>query len=452
MSKKAPTPHEDHEATYREVTEDEKRELMRRISAARTKLLAMVPFFGHLCLNLKPRIAEPQDQVGTAAVSPDGTLTLNYDFCMKLPDAQLCGLLCHEVLHPALFCFQRQGTRRAIVQGPSGQAFSLWNLAHDLSFNPEIVELSRTCGAQDAIALPDGGVLDEKLKGQSAEEIYDNLLEQALNNKKGRGAQGFGVLSELPGGGEHGIGDDLRPDLSSTPEGKKAADGDKGSQTKLDNDWKVSVVAAAQVHKQEKPQGTLPGGLQKIVDELVDPRVDWKDVLSRWIGENGRRQDYTYRRPARRSESVGEYMPSLQKFGVADVVVLWDTSGSMNGREKEILGDVQGICEDLGLSLRCITCDTMIHTDVDGIEEALDLIPHIKGGGGSDFTPAFVRLDDEQYDGVVVAFTDGYIGVPTVKPIQIKGVLWVLAGGDVDPTGGAWGEVLKINDDGGYDI
>ena len=140
-------------------------------------------------------------------------------------------------------------------------------------------------------------------------------------------------------------------------------------------------------------------------------------------------------------------MPSIMRFGVADICVLWDTSGSMNGREKEILGDVQGICEDLGLSIRCITCDTEVHTDVDNIEDALDLIPHIRGGGGSDFTPAFKRLEDENYDGVVVAFTDGYIGVPQIKPIHIKEVLWVLAGGDVDPTGGKWGDVLKINDE-----
>ena len=54
---------------------------------------------------------------------------------------------------------------------------------------------------------------------------------------------------------------------------------------------------------------------------------------------------------------------------------------------------------------------------------------------------------DENYDGVLVAFTDGYIGVPECAPVLMKAVLWVLAGGDIDPTGGKWGEVLKINDE-----
>jgi predicted metal-dependent peptidase len=434
------------EELFAPITEGQEKELMGRLAKARTKLLALVPFFGHLCLNFKPRVAKSHDRVGTAAVAPDGSLILNYAFCKRLTDAEMCGLLCHEVLHPALFCWMRQGSRKAIVMTGDGMPFSLWNLAHDLSFNPEIVELAERSEAKDAVALPEGAAIDAKFKGMSAEEIYDQILEEAQKNpSKGGGA---GILMNMPGGG-HSIGDDLRPDLSSTDEGKRAAAGDQGAKQKIENDWRVNVVAAAQVQEQEKGRGTLPGGLQKLVDELVDPKVDWRDVLSRWIGENGRRQDYTYRRPARRSESVGEYLPSLQKFGVSDVVILWDTSGSMNGRETEILSETQGICEDLGLSLRVICCDTMIHSDVDNIQDALDIIPHIKGGGGSDFTPAFDLLEQEQYDGVVVAFTDGYIGVPSAKPHLIKDVLWVLNSRnvDVDPTGGKWGEVLVINDE-----
>jgi len=467
------------DATGREISESEQRELLRRISSARTRLLAMVPFFGHLCLNLKPRVAQPQDRIDTAGVSRDGSLILNYDFCQKLTDPQLCGLLCHEVLHPALQCWERQGSRLAIVFGPGGQRFSLWNLAHDLSFNPQIVKLADNSEAKGTIEMPPDGALDPSMDGMAAEEIYDRLIEQAKKNSEqggsctgegcpqcggqdpncgecggegepcprcgGEGCPG-GMSIELPGNGKHGIGDDMRDDLSSTEEGQKAAQGNQSAQRKLEEDWKVNVVAAAQMQEKEKGKGTLPAGFQKYVDELTDPVVDWKDVLSRWIGENGRRQDYTYRRPARRSESVGEYLPSLQKFGVADVVVLWDTSGSMNGRETEILSEVQAICEDLGIAVRVICCDTMVHSDVDGIEDALEVIPHIKGGGGSDFRPAFKRLEDEHYEGVVVSFTDGYIDVPPTKPHLIKDVLWVIGAHDVDPTGGKWGEVLNMND------
>jgi predicted metal-dependent peptidase len=71
----------------------------------------------------------------------------------------------------------------------------------------------------------------------------------------------------------------------------------------------------------------------------------------------------------------------------------------------------------------------------------------IKGGGGSDFTPAFDLLEEEQYEGVVVAFTDGAIGVPPCQPHLIKAVLWVIdpKKHDHDPTGGRWGDVLRMD-------
>ncbi len=438
----------------RELDEAEKFKLMKRIERARVTLLAMVPFFGHLCLNLRPREARPGDGVPTAAVTPDGSLILNYDFCEQLTDPEFCGLLCHEVLHPALFCWLRQGSRRAMVQGPQGQRFSLWNLAHDLSFNPEIMELARNSEAGEHIALPPGGAYEEKYKGHAAEEIYDALLQEAVKNKQdgqGCGGDSMGVFQKMPGG-DHSIGDDMRPDLSDTEEGQKAAQGDKIAAEALQDEWKVNIMAAAQVQEQEKQKGSLPAGLQKIVDAIKNPQIDWKDVLSRWIGENGRRQDYTYRRPARRSESIGEYMPSLQRFGVEKVWILWDTSGSMNGREAEILGETQGICDDLGLTMKVIMCDAAIQGIVENVREAEDVAQEIKGGGGSNFIPAFDYLEEEQYDGVVVAFTDGYINVPPVKPHLIKEVLWVIGPNDVDPTvayGGSnpWGEVLRTNDD-----
>lgn len=454
----------------REITEAEEKVLMKRNGKARLQLLALVPMFGHLTLGLKPRAAKPEDRVDTAAVSPDGTLILNYVFVcgendehgvrdnskskwIGLTDAQLCGLLCHEVLHPALLCWARQGSRRAIVQGGEEDGkfvFSLWNLAHDLSFNPEILEMAANVDAKGIIELPPEGALDPKFAGCSAEEIYDKILSDA--HKRDKHNSSGQIIIQIPGGG-HGIGDDLRPDLSESPEGKRAARGDKGAMEKIENDWAVRIASAAQAHEREHGQGKIPGGIQKLIDELLDPKIPWVDILSRWLGENGKKMDQTMSRPARRSESIGEYMPSWRKYGVDDVVVIWDTSGSMNGRETEILSEVNGICEDLGLALRIIICDAMVHSDVRDVEDALDIIPHIKGGGGSDFRPAFKLLEDENYEGVVVAFTDGMISVPVVKPYLLKDVLWVVQEHENPPTE-AWGECLKTNDvelvSGGY--
>ena len=77
------------------------------------------------------------------------------------------------------------------------------------------------------------------------------------------------------------------------------------------------------------------------------------------------------------------------------------------------------------------------------IGDAMDLIPHIKGGGGSDFTPAFSLLEQESDTSVVLAFTDGYIGVPSVKPEHLQDVMWILIDSQQRPA--SWGRAISID-------
>ncbi len=443
-------------------TEEQIRLTKKRISRARTTVASFCRFFGHLILKTTPIVALPEHGVDTAAVAPDGTTYFNAQFVSELTDAELCGLVIHETLHPALLCWKRQGKRDALVVGPNGATYTLWNVAHDLSFNPEIEELANKCLCDGKIKLPKDAALDPAFKGMSAEQIYTKLLEKIGKKPPQQGGGGKGGKSspwgqpgvegslDVPGtrGDKNEIGDDLRPDLSTTEVGKKAAKGDKLAQQKMDNDWRVSVVAAAIAHEKKHGRGHLPGSFQKLVDELQENKVDWREVLSQWIGEKGINLDFTYRRPSRRSESIGVYTPSYQKYGIDDVIVLWDTSGSMNGRETAILSEVRAICEDLGLVLRIICCDAAIHSDTHDVKQAIDMAGQIKGGGGSDFTPAFDLLEQESYEGVIVCFTDGAIAVPGSKPHLVKDVLWVLKAKshDSDPTGGRWGTVLLMDD------
>jgi predicted metal-dependent peptidase len=436
--------------------------LKERLSMVRTALTVWVPFFGHLLLKLDPQIAEPWMGIPTMGVTRDRKLYINLDFADKLSDAEFAGVLCHEVMHPAYLAWARQGSRRAVFTDQHGNKISGWNVAHDYAINGIIDEMTRSVAE---VKLPEGGCLDRKYDGMSAEEIYDALLDGAC---KGGGGEGGTISLPDNGWGTDDMRDDLGGDGKSDGDGEDDGEGQgqapddglgqipsnghgqqprsEAQQRELDNYWKVAICEAAQVHHQQN-KGSLPGALQKLINEITDPKVSWADELSRWVGENGNSADFTYRRPARRAEAIGEILPATQRHGVDDIVVLWDTSGSMNGREPEIFGEIIGICEDMNMSLRVICCDTQIHSDQDEVEDVEDV--DVLGGGGSDFRPAFVRLDEEGYNGVVVAFTDGYIDVPGVKPPHIRDVLWVLwQGRDVDPTNGRWGQVLMVDNDG----
>jgi predicted metal-dependent peptidase len=453
--------------------------VLSRISQARTKLLGRLPFFGRLALKLRPRLSREGDRLTTAAVSQDGTLIINPEFTKGLSDPQLCFVVCHEVLHPAMLYFDRM----------QGRIPRLWNMAHDYAINLIIKHM-----ADVNIELLDDVLCDSKYKDWSAEEIYDDLLKDAVlvtfaqggqcsscngsgqqgqpggqgqqgQGQPGGGGQGHGQGggqpcpdcggsgrqqgSGLPGRGKGNdptkdpLGGDGRNDLADSEDGKKAARGDKGAQNRLDTDWKISIVAATQAHEQTKGRGSIPGSLRRLIDDITDPKVDWREQLSRWVGENGRLQDYTYARPSRRSESVGQYLPSLKKYGFAPVTVMVDTSGSIGDRMlKEGLSEINGVCEDLGIGVRAMIIDAALHADVecDNIEEVIE---NLSGGGGSNFIPAFEKLEQEGYDGVVIAFTDGDICVPSVKPTNLRGVLWCIYENCHSPTE-QYGETIKI--------
>ena len=169
--------------------------------------------------------------------------------------------------------------------------------------------------------------------------------------------------------------------------------------------------------------------------------------MSEYVGNN-KPQPYTsYTRPSRRSGQVNFILPGIRKIGIPDIVVLWDTSGSMYGQETQILGELNGICEDTNTTVRVICCDCAVHGDYDDISNATDFIKAggPKGGGGSDFSPAFTLLEKEYYEGIVIAFTDGYIHVPPFMPERMKGVLFVVTEGGVNPTQGAWGSAIFID-------
>jgi predicted metal-dependent peptidase len=433
-----------------------------RCGVIKTRLGMFAPFFGHLVLKLELIVVPPDHRIQTAAVTRDRRCFLNYGFCQPLTDAELAFVLCHEVMHCAFLCFERGETRTARVWHPAMGVIGLWNVAHDFAINDVI---SLMADPTDIKLLPNI-CHDTQYRDWSAEKIYDKLLQKAEANPAppptGPGQPGPGepVDGTCPRGvpdGAFGI-DDVKDDNAASGLGDpsdESGDPSGGSKSlseaerrELDDYWRVAVCEAAQIH-QQKNQGALPGSILKLVNEIEDPKIGWADALSKWVGENGNRADYTYRRPSRRSESVGEYMPSLQRHGVDDIVVLGDTSGSMNGREKEIAAETWGMCEDLGLQIRFIACDTQVNVDRI-IEDAEDLEGAFKGGGGSNYVPAFDLLDAEGYEGVVISFSDGYIRVPKAKPPNIRAVMWVLweHRGDVDPTDGRWGETLRVDKDG----
>lgn len=381
--------------------------LQARLSRLRTDLIRQVPFFGHLLFSAELRVTFDRDDVPTAAVTRDGTITVNHAFARTLSDAELAGVLVHEVMHVAYLWWDRRGERDP----------HLWNIAHDHAINLLILEM-----AGDEVRLPKGRLANPTFRGCSAEEIYDHLaLAQQLQ----------------PIQAQRWAADDLRETLDGDP----PTDG-----RDLERVWQDRLRQALRKQIELRGLGSLPDGLRRLHWDLREPKVSWQDVLARWVGTHARVANFTYSRPSRRSESIGEILPSLRPYGLDEVTVLWDASGSMLGREREIMDEVIGLCQEHRMRVRCIGCDDDVRWDARDVETTDD-IP-FRYGGGSDFRPAFDRLEAEGHTGVVVAFTDGAILVPDTQPPTLQGVLWIVKEGEQNPTGGRWGELVQVDRNG----
>lgn len=426
-------------------------ELKQRISQVRYRIRGSVPFFGHILMRMEVK-ADPS--CPSAYVTPGFVMGINPDFARSMTDAELATTMLHETLHAAFLYWSRSKHMTAFVVTPDGGRVPLANIAHDYVINLIIEDTQSSLFESPstfAVNLPGREepfklLIDTKYRDMSFEEVYEALLEE---HPPEEGAGGDRVSPE-GATGDHADTGSGGGEGGEEGEGSQGdGQGEGGSGNGLANEaqqWKMVLREARHVHNESDGKGSLPGSLKKILKNLLEPRVPWTEILTRWVGENAGQEDYTFRRPSRRSQSVGTYLPSRYKTGFPDVIVLWDTSGSMNGRETQIFAEVFSLCEDLQLTLRVMLCDTRITFD-EVVEDPEEI--EWSGGGGSDFCPAFARLVDEGVEGsVVLAFTDGMIDVPAEKPVDLQGVLWVLWDCKMDRPPASWGDAVRITEDG----
>ena len=122
---------------------------------ARSTLLIMQPFFGTLCLRLGAEFTEDIPTAGTNGEK----LLINPTFFLKQSPEQRVGLLAHEVMHCVYMHVIRLNERDPF----------LWNVAGDYVINLVVTDAG--------MILPEGGLLDEKYRDMSADEIYNTLQQ-----------------------------------------------------------------------------------------------------------------------------------------------------------------------------------------------------------------------------------------------------------------------------------
>ena len=230
-------------------------------------------------------------------------------------------------------------------------------------------------------------------------------------------------------------GGDLDQDIGSEK--------DRAEQEKDAGEWKDALAEAVQAARESNTMGTLPGSLQAEIEAILNPKVDWREKLRRFLGSNGPRNDVWFGRPSRRDDDMPGRVSSAPR-----VAVLIDTSGSISDENlRDFIDEVYQIAQDLSFTPWAIVCDAQVHGVYKEDATVDDIKAGLVGRGGSDFNPAFNVLEQEEFDGVVIAFTDGYIAVPDSPPPFVQATMWCLrsenGAGSERPA--PWGEAFTLD-------
>jgi len=363
-----------------------------KIVKARAGLVLDEPFFGSLALLLKLY----EDLTCPTTYTNGKCLGYNPNFIDSLTLSETKGVIAHEIMHVALCHHTRRQSRD----------HKKWNVACDYAINDILVE---------KFQLP-SGALTGFGKEESAESIYNKLPE----SEDGQGV-GFGEVR------------DAKNDDESTPT--------EADLKEIESRVKVQIVQAARAAKM---YGKLSADLERLVGEITEQKVPWKDVLIRFITEKAR-DDYTWLYPNKRYIHSGIYLPSLYNEKIGKIIIAVDTSGSIYSEELNIFAsEITYIMNDVKADIVVIYCDSAVG-NVEEFTYGEEINLHPKGGGGTSFAPPFNKVDELDINpACLVYLTDGYSNsFPKNKPEYP--VLWVLTGkNDNFKKNVPFGEVIVI--------
>lgn len=348
------------------------------------------------------------DRIPTMGVFASGRLLANPQFVRRLKDNELVFVLAHELLHLALRTHDR-------AKGADRVQF---NYAHDYIINDILrAELGFT-------SIPAGGLDMPGAREKSAEEI---LLEMRRNDPqvKTKVFEGEAISARrmFGGDGHDDAGDVLQDATEREWFPGEAAEQEARAAAVKELAGKALGLAAA-MGKLEGARGAEPGASRQMVSALRGLyRPPWELALQRWL-ESVAPGERTFVRPSRRgAERTDVVLPGRRREGWILNVVL-DTSGSMTNELPRALGAIAEFCDATGVDqVRLLQCDAAVTSDetITPVELAER---EIAGYGGSDLSPAMLRLADDAHVRAAVVITDGDIAYPQeAMPYE---VLWVM--------------------------
>jgi len=347
-----------------------------KLLEARKMLVDKFPWFA---VPLQRMYTKINKSVPTAGVTVDKhynvILIVNPDYAESLPVKQLSGVLAHEILHVVL---------NHIIRGKSFENKGKFNAAADIALNQYI----------EKDYLPENALYPEIFnlpKNLTADQYYNLLPDDQNYGESEMDSHDWEEFEKLP----------------------KA----------------VQKEMAARMRK----AGVGNELLDKVLQDLLEPKVNWKQVLANFVASSiSRDGEYTRTRANRR---LGFFAEGEKKRYTPKIIVAIDESGSVGDAELSAfvseIKKIETLYQEEFTVVRFT--DTVSH-----VAKKVDNIRH--STGGTDFQ-AVVDYANEKGCEALIIFTDGYASEPTKPRFP---VLWALPG-ETTPVDSFFGIKIAID-------
>jgi predicted metal-dependent peptidase len=394
-------------------------QLLDRIHEGFRRVGLTFPYLSGLIQQVEVKLDRRVESLGIFA---SGRLAVNPEFVRPLSAADLQFVLAHELYHLMLRTHER-------AEGTNPLDF---NHAHDFIINDMLREELQVS------TIPAGGPDWAGARLLSAERIMGEMHRDPSRrpSRSWDGPPGAGMPGEGEGDGDgpEGEGGGGRPGRSGDvmdsarerelfPE-TQPREQQARARALQEQAGRAASLQALTEAMSGRGKGNEAGAQQGMVAALRGLyRPPWELALQRWL-EAVAPSDRSYARPSRRgADRTDVVLPGRKREGWTLHIVL-DTSGSMADEVPRALGAIADFCEALGVEqVHLIQCDTAVGSDE--IVTPAELHEwRVTGYGGSDLTPALLRLAEDPEVGAVVVLTDGEIDYP--EHALPYGVLWVL--------------------------
>jgi len=354
--------------------------IVEKLTTARVGLLLKAPFFGNMATRM--RLIQSDDWCPTAATN-GRDFFYSTKFVEKLSVKKLEFLFAHEICHAIFDHFGRVGSRDRMLS----------NIAQDYAVNQILVD-ERIGEKITEVKI----CYDSKYRGMAWEEIYDILWEQAEKIPM------EDLLKQL--------GDLLDEHLKESAPGEEG-DGKKPVITKEDAEKIKQEIKEAMIQSAAAAgAGKVPAGIQRMIKNLTEPKMDWRTLVRQEI-QSIVRNDYSFTRPNRKSMHSGAILPGMKEATTIDVAVGMDMSGSIGDDDAKVfLTEIKGIMdqyEDFAVSLWCFDTEVYNFQKIthDNSDDLVNYEP--QGGGGTDFQVNFTFMEENGIQPKkFIMFTDGY--------------------------------------------